>query len=112
MRASPLALTAVSGCLGRRVAPVNPQRPIPRAAGPVLVVNARYDPATAYPWAQQVARQLGPSARLLTYQGWGHVAYSHSGCVSAAVDRYLTGLALPAAGATCPAIPPKPFGVG
>ncbi|MDI6101550.1 alpha/beta hydrolase [Actinoplanes sp. NEAU-A12] len=112
MRVSPLALTAVSGCIGRPAAPVNPQRPIARAAGPVLVVNARYDPATAYPWAQQVARQLGPSARLLTYQGWGHVAYSHSDCVSAAVDRYLTDLALPAAGATCPAIEPKPFGVG
>jgi pimeloyl-ACP methyl ester carboxylesterase len=112
MRVSPLALTAVAGCLGRATAPVNPQRPIPRAAGPVLVVNARYDPATAYPWAQHVARQLGPAARLLTYQGWGHVAYRHSGCVSAAVDRYLADLTLPAAGATCPAIEPKPFGVG
>ncbi|MFC4064751.1 alpha/beta hydrolase [Actinoplanes subglobosus] len=112
MRASPLALTAVSGCLGRSAAPVNPQRPIPAAAGPVLVVNSRYDPATAYPWAQQVARQLGPSARLLTYQGWGHVAYKHSDCVSAAVDRYLTDLVLPADGTSCPAVEPKPFGVG
>ncbi|WP_433791241.1 alpha/beta hydrolase [Actinoplanes sp. CA-252034] len=112
MRVSPLALTAVAGCLGRAAAPVNPQRPIPRAAGPVLVVNSRYDPATAYPWAQQVARQLGPSARLLTYQGWGHVAYRHSECVSAAVDRYLLDLTLPADGATCPAVEPKPFGVG
>jgi pimeloyl-ACP methyl ester carboxylesterase len=112
MRASPLALTAVSGCLGRAAAPVNPQRPIPRASGPVLVVNSRYDPATAYPWAQQVARQLGPSARLLTYQGWGHVAYRHSTCVSATVDRYLTELTLPAEGASCPAVEPKPFGVG
>jgi pimeloyl-ACP methyl ester carboxylesterase len=112
MQASPLALTAVSGCLGRTAAPVNPQRPIPRATGPVLVVNARYDPATAYPWAQQVTRQLGPSARLLTYQGWGHVAYSHSKCVSAAVDRYLIDLTLPADGASCPAVEPKPFGVG
>jgi pimeloyl-ACP methyl ester carboxylesterase len=112
MQASPLALTAVSGCLGRAAAPVNPQRPIPPADGPVLVVNARYDPATAYPWAQQVARQLGPSARLLTYQGWGHVAYSHSDCVKAAVDRYLTDLTLPAEPASCPAVEPKPFGVG
>ncbi len=111
-RISPLALTAVTGCLGRDTAPVNPQRPIPAATGPVLVVNSRYDPATAYVWAQQVARQLGPSARLLTYQGWGHVAYTHSPCVSAAVDRYLTDLTLPAAGADCPAIEPVPFGVG
>ncbi|GIE77586.1 peptidase [Actinoplanes philippinensis] len=112
MRVSPLALTAVSSCLGRAAAPVNPQRPIPAAPGPVLVVNSRYDPATAYPWAQQVARQLGPSARLLTYEGWGHVAYKHSECVSAAVDAYLTALTLPAEGASCPAVEPKPFGVG
>jgi pimeloyl-ACP methyl ester carboxylesterase len=112
MRVSPLALTAVSGCLGRAAAPVNPQRPIPAAPGPVLVVNSRYDPATAYPWAQQVARQLGPSARLLTYQGWGHVAYRHSPCVHAAVDRYLLDLTLPADGTDCPAVEPKPFGVG
>ncbi|MEU4164678.1 alpha/beta hydrolase [Actinoplanes sp. NPDC026670] len=111
MRASPLALTAVSSCLGRDAEPVNPQRPIPEAAGPVLVVNSRYDPATAYPWAQQVARQLGPSARLLTYQGWGHVAYKHSTCVSAATDRFLLDLTLPS-GPTCPAVEPKPFGVG
>ncbi|MFD1370406.1 alpha/beta hydrolase [Actinoplanes sichuanensis] len=111
MRASPLALTAVSSCLGRDATPVNPQRPIPAATGPVLVVNSRYDPATAYPWAQQVARQLGPSARLLTYQGWGHVAYKHSECVSAAADRFLLDLTLPS-DLTCPAVEPKPFGVG
>ncbi|MEV0901880.1 alpha/beta hydrolase [Actinoplanes sp. NPDC049802] len=111
MRVSPLALTAMTGCLGR-TAPVNPQRPIPPATGPVLVVNSRYDPATAYVWAQQVTRQLGPVARLLTYQGWGHVAYTHSPCVSGAVDRYLIGLTMPASGASCPAIEPKPFGVG
>lgn len=111
MLASPLALRALGGCLGRE-APVNPQRPIPPVPGPVLVVNSRYDPATAYVWAQQVTRQLGPAARLLTYQGWGHVAYTHSPCVSGAVDRYLIGLTMPASGASCPAIEPKPFGVG
>lgn len=112
VRFSPLALTAVTGCLGRDTAPVNPQRPIPTATGPVLVVNSRFDPATAHVWAEQVARQMGPTARLLTYQGWGHVAYKHSPCISALVDRYLTDLTLPAAGTSCPAIEPEPFGVG
>ncbi|WP_328460344.1 alpha/beta hydrolase [Actinoplanes sp. NBC_00393] len=112
MLASPLALTAAAGCLGWPTPPVNPQRPIAKAAGPVLLVNSRHDPATAYVWARQVAQQLGPSARLLTYQGWGHVTYDHSECVSGAVDRYLTDLSLPAAGATCPAIEPEPYGVG
>ncbi|SDT79215.1 alpha/beta hydrolase [Actinoplanes derwentensis] len=112
VRVSPLALTAVAGCLGIAAPPVNPQRPIPTATGPVLVVNSRFDPATAYVWAQQVARQFGPTARLFTYQGWGHVAYTHSACIQAAVDRYLADLTLPAVGASCPAIEPEPFGVG
>ncbi|WP_230860803.1 alpha/beta hydrolase [Actinoplanes aureus] len=109
---SPLALTAVAGCLGWPTRPVNPQRAVQPAAGPVLLVNARHDPATAHTWAKQVAGQLGPSARLLTYEGWGHVTYSHSKCVSEAVDRYLIDLRLPAAEASCPAIEPEPYGVG
>ncbi|WP_435824029.1 alpha/beta hydrolase [Actinoplanes missouriensis] len=112
MTASPLALTAVSGCDGWPDPPADPQRPIPAAKGPTLLVNARHDPATAYSWAANVARQLGPSARLLTYEGWGHVAYSHSDCVSGAADRYLIDLTLPAAGATCPPVEPVPYGVG
>ncbi|MEU4426935.1 alpha/beta hydrolase [Actinoplanes sp. NPDC024001] len=112
MLASPLALTAVAGCLGWPGTPVNPQRAIRPADGPVLLVNARFDPATAYVWAQQVTRKLGPAARLLTYRGWGHVTYSHSECVSGAVDRYLFDLTLPATGASCPAVEPEPYGVG
>ncbi|WP_229069815.1 alpha/beta hydrolase [Actinoplanes sp. DH11] len=112
MLASPLALTAVSGCAGWPDPPVDPQRPIPKAAGPVLLVNSRHDPATAYSWARSVTAQLGPSARLLTYDGWGHVAYSHSDCVSGAVDRYLTALTLPAPDVTCPPVAPVPYGVG
>jgi pimeloyl-ACP methyl ester carboxylesterase len=112
MVTSPLALTAVAGCLGWPALPVNPQRATRPAEGPVLLVNARHDPATAYVWARRVARDLGPRARLLTYEGWGHVTYSHSKCVSGAVDRYLTDLTLPAPDATCPPIEPEPYGVG
>ncbi|GLY06093.1 MULTISPECIES: alpha/beta hydrolase [Actinoplanes] len=110
--ASPLALTAATGCLGWTGTPANPQRPVPPAAGPVLVVNSRHDPATPYAWARQLTRRLGARARLLTYDGWGHVAYSHSPCVRAAADRYLTTLALPAIGASCPGVEPAPYGVG
>jgi pimeloyl-ACP methyl ester carboxylesterase len=112
MRASPLALTAVSGCAGWPDPVADPQRPIPRSPRPVLLVNARHDPATAHSWAKSVARQLGPESRLLTYDGWGHVAYGHSDCVAGAVDRYLTTLALPAPDTTCPAVAPVPYGVG
>jgi pimeloyl-ACP methyl ester carboxylesterase len=114
MAASPLALAATVGCLGWPAAPANPQRPLVAPAGlpPVLLIGSRHDPATAYAWAQRVAQQLGPIASLVTYEGWGHVVYDHSPCVSGAADAYLIGLVRPKAGATCPGIEPKPYGVG
>jgi hypothetical protein len=112
VRASPIALSAAAGCVGWPSPPATPQRRLAPAKIPMLLVNALHDPATGHAWAQQVAAQLGPSARLLTYQGWGHVAYSHSPCVKTAVEHYLIDLTLPAAGATCPAVEPEPFGIG
>jgi hypothetical protein len=78
----------------------------------VLLIGSRHDPTTAYAWAQRVAQQFGPLASLLTYQGWGHVVYKDSPCVSAVADAYLIGLTRPQAGASCPAVAPQPFGVG
>ncbi|MET0416613.1 MAG: alpha/beta hydrolase [Actinoplanes sp.] len=114
MLASPLSLAATTGCLGWPSPPDNPQKELvpPTGMGPILLVNARYDPATAYPWAQRVASQLGPKAMLLTYKGWGHVVYKRSTCVSGLVDRYLLTLYVPPAGASCGAVEPEPFGVG
>jgi len=112
MLASPLALAATAGCLGWPSPPDNPQHDLRPARTPVLLVNARHDPATAYPWAQHVAGQLGPNATLLTYDGWGHVAYNRTACVKGFVDDYLINGVRPAAGARCPAVPPDPYGVG
>jgi len=114
MIASPLALAATVDCLGWPVAPPNPQRRFtpPPGLAPVLLIGSRHDPATAYVWAQRVAQQLGPIGSLLTYQGWGHVVYKDSPCVAAAADAYLIRLTRPPAGASCPAVEPKPFGVG
>ncbi len=110
---SPLAVTSVYGCLGRPGAVANPQRALaPARTGPVLLVNARHDPATPYAWARNVAAQLGPPASLLTYEGWGHTVYGRSDCVSGAVDRYLLTVRPPAAGASCPGVEPKAAGVG
>jgi pimeloyl-ACP methyl ester carboxylesterase len=110
---SPLALSSAYGCLGRPGVVANPQRPLsPARTGPVLLVNARHDPATPYPWAQHVAAQLGPAASLLTYEGWGHTVYDRSDCLSGTVDRYLLTVEPPAAGASCPAVEPKAAGVG
>jgi pimeloyl-ACP methyl ester carboxylesterase len=112
MLASPLALTAVVGCLGWPARAVNPQRALRPARTPILVINSRHDPATAYRWAQRVAAQLGPRARLVTYRGWGHVVYGRSKCVTGAVDAYLIHVRTPPAGTSCPGVPPDPFGVG
>lgn len=68
---------------------------------PILVVGNTDDPATPYPGAQDMARQLG-SAVLLTLHGDGHTAYGRgSTCIDDAVDHYLTTGAPPAAGTTC-----------
>ncbi|MGK5677984.1 alpha/beta hydrolase [Actinoplanes sp. URMC 104] len=114
MLISPLALNALTGCLGWPSPPDNPQRDPdpPPGLGPVLLVNAVHDPATAYPWARRVAARLGHSASLLTYDGWGHVVYGKSPCVAGAVDRYLLTLRPVAPGTRCPAVDPEPFGVG
>ncbi len=114
MLVSPLALTAMTGCLGWPSAPGNPQRKLvpPRGLGPILLINSRHDPATAYPWAQNVAAQLGRPSSLLTYLGWGHVIYGRSPCVAGVVDKYLLTLRPAPPGASCPAVEPEPFGVG
>jgi pimeloyl-ACP methyl ester carboxylesterase len=112
MLASPLVLSATVGCLGWPSAPANPQRDLRPIATPTLVVNARHDPATAYAWAQHVTAQLGPAARLFTYDGWGHIAYGRSACVTGTVDAYLITARTPAVGTRCPGVVPPPFGVG
>lgn len=112
MLVSPLALSAVTGCLGWPSPADNPQRAIdPALSGPLLLINARHDPATAYRWAQGAASQLGSVASLVPYDGWGHTVYGRSACVTSVVDRYLVSLWTPPAGGTCPAVAPDPFGV-
>lgn len=110
--ASPLAVSATAGCLGWPTPPADPQSDLTSVAIPVLLVNAVHDPATAYPWAEHVARQLGPKAVLLRYRGWGHVAYTKTKCVSGLVDRYLITLSTPAPDSTCKPVDPEPYGVG
>ena len=107
MRYSTFAVYATTACLGWPKPVNNPQHPlrVRNLATPLLLVNARHDPATGYTWAVHVARQLGDEAVLLTYEGWGHVVYGRSDCIDGIVDRYLVERVLPAHGTSCPAEP-------
>ncbi len=68
---------------------------------PILIVGTTYDPATPYPWAVALNRQL-PTSTLLTYQGDGHTAYGGaSSCISRLVDAYLLKGTSPAARTIC-----------
>ncbi|MFC0528950.1 alpha/beta hydrolase [Phytohabitans kaempferiae] len=110
MRYGPPALSFAVGCLGTPAPIANPQRPA-RVRGldtPLLLLNARHDPATGYERALGAARQLGREGVLLTYDGWGHGAYPRGDCVAGAVDRYLLTRRLPARGTHCPGIEPAP----
>ncbi|WP_236756051.1 alpha/beta hydrolase [Actinomyces radicidentis] len=72
-----------------------------KGAAPILVVGTTGDPATPYPWAQSLAKQLD-SGHLLTWKGEGHTAYGRAGdCVTKAVDAYLLAGQLPEEGKTC-----------
>lgn len=68
---------------------------------PILVIGTTFDPATPYPWAQALSRQLA-TATLLTFRGDGHTAYGgNSRCIDTAVDAYLLTGAPPPAGTVC-----------
>lgn len=74
-----------------------------RAAGapPILVIGTTGDPATPYPWAVSVAKQL-ESGVLITDTGEGHTAYrNHDPCITTPVDAFFTAGRVPAAGLTC-----------
>ncbi len=78
-----------------KVGPIHAQ-----GSPPILVIGSTGDPATPYPWAQAVARQLD-HARLLTRVGPGHTGYTNSSCVQRWTDRYLKTLELPPKNTRC-----------
>jgi len=70
-------------------------------APPIVVVGTTGDPATPYENTARLAEMLGVGV-VLTWQGEGHTAYPHPGCVSDAIDTYLLELTPPPAGTICP----------
>ncbi len=68
---------------------------------PIVVVGSTGDPATPYAEAQALASELQHGV-LITRIGDGHTGYRASACVRSSVDLYLTTLAVPRPGLTCP----------
>ncbi|WP_381562400.1 alpha/beta hydrolase [Streptomyces eurythermus] len=99
-----LPIHMAAACLGAPTA--NPQHRLDVHGAPsILLSNALHDPATGYPWAVSVARQLGRGGVLLTYEGQGHGSVTSGPCMENTVDGYLTGLTVPPRGTHCPAVP-------
>jgi pimeloyl-ACP methyl ester carboxylesterase len=67
---------------------------------PVLVVGAKWDPATRYEGAV-IAHDLLPNSALLTVDSWGHTSLFASACADAAIAAYLIAQTTPAPGTTC-----------
>ena len=75
--------------------------PFDTATGnPVLVVGARWDPATRYQGAV-IAADLLPNSALLTVNSWGHTSLFTSACADEAIAAYLISVTTPAPGAVC-----------
>jgi pimeloyl-ACP methyl ester carboxylesterase len=74
-----------------------------RASGspPIVVIGSTGDPATPYAQARALASELDHGV-LITRIGDGHTGYRASACVRSHVDLYLTAIAVPPAGLTCP----------
>jgi pimeloyl-ACP methyl ester carboxylesterase len=60
----------------------------PRTSAPVLLIGARWDPATSFASAVETARML-PGSRLVASDSWGHTALLTSACVDNTVWDYL-----------------------
>lgn len=61
---------------------------------PMLLVNAYYDPETAYEWAVALQSEIANST-LLTRNGAGHTSYGLRGETSKAINKYMLTLELP-----------------
>ncbi|WP_431898407.1 alpha/beta fold hydrolase [Nonomuraea sp. bgisy101] len=100
MRYNPMPIEDVPICLNHPT--TNPQHPLRyRGSAPLLLGNSTHDPSTPYIWAANAARQLGPKAVLLTYEGWGHRIYGKDECSTRHFDEYLISLVVPAPGTRC-----------
>lgn len=101
MRYNPMPTEDLPVCLNHPT--TNPQHRLRyTGSAPILLGNSLHDPSTPYRWSANVARQLGPKAVLLTYEGWGHRIYGKDRCSTEPIDNYLISLTVPPHGFRCP----------
>lgn len=74
--------------------------------GPIVLVGGANDPATPIRWAQKMAGELGPNARLVTFTGEGHGQLLASDCVTEIEGALLVDLTLPDPDTVCDANAP------
>lgn len=78
-----------------------PRKISAEGSGPIVVIGTTRDPATPYEWAVRERAQLA-NARLLTFDGDGHTAYTRSNdCIDDAVNDYYTKGTVPADNTKC-----------
>ncbi|WP_433263427.1 alpha/beta fold hydrolase [Actinosynnema sp. CS-041913] len=100
--------TWMRACLGTGLGKAPGQwrpKPFPTAV-PLLVTSMRYDGATPWNWARELANDA--SARLITYNGFGHGAYDATiehqpgrDCVAGPVEDFLVNGVVPAGDKEC-----------
>lgn len=101
MRLNPMPIEDLPVCLNHPT--TNPQHALRyTGSAPIVLGNSLHDPSTPYSWSANVAKQLGPKARLITYEGWGHRIYGKDECSTVPFDNYLISLTLPPEGFRCP----------
>lgn len=105
MRGSFLGHDEATACVGGPGRPADPPHRLDiRDAPKIMVINSRHDPTIPHEWAVDIKRQAPRTTALLTYEGWGHIAYPRSACTRTNVDDYLLELRTPAV--SCPAVLP------
>ncbi|KIJ54261.1 hypothetical protein M422DRAFT_775419 [Sphaerobolus stellatus SS14] len=74
-----------------------------KLANPILIIGNKADPKTPFGNARKIAAALGPSARLLEQDGFGHTSFAeNSDCTLSVAAKYLLTGELPPNGTICP----------
>lgn len=99
--------TAAIGLMACAAWPVTTAPPLPEKLPlPVLVLGGVADPVVGNGGQSSVTGALGAAGArhaTLSWQGWGHPVFTHSGCAQTAMLNYLKEATLPADGSACPA---------